>query len=258
MEQAQKDKLEALGLASAVTGGITLFNYRFNAPGGPLVQKPLQTLLTGVSVTPQPTGRAAVKLPKVSILAAALPSPVGYVPAEFYGLPPDFYVRELGRPIGSKPLGFEATEARKTVYNATVEANRILTKLTGVPNGIPSQYDPRAGYTLPPGPLRISAAEVDFLKSLPPAFTVVQRYVPLIDQRQAEQAAKTTQPQKQIISVSPVPGGFSVVRATILNGVIDSASIQTEFITAVNQHAIDNELAAQGLRRELVSERADP
>lgn len=177
VETAQSDKLEAFAKALVLVGGATGLNYRLNAPGGPLVQAPLKFGLTGIEAKPSPTGRASLSFPKASFLSAFLPAPVGYVPAEAYNLHPEFFIQSFGRPIGSKPFGFEATQERKDVFAARQLANAIAARALGVPTGDESTLR-RTGFKIPPGPINITRSELAFLQSLPPGVAEGQNILP--------------------------------------------------------------------------------
>ena len=167
IQKARADQLEATASAFGVTGGITGLNYVFNAPGPPTLQKLGKVVLTGIDVKPTDTGRASVKIPKVTFLAALLPQPIGYVPAEVYGLAPDTYVRNLGFKVGQKPPFFSASPARLEVYEARQEAQRIGRKAFSVtipPQPGEQQPERRA---LPSGTIDITEGEFQFLKAIP-------------------------------------------------------------------------------------------
>lgn len=268
VEEARRDQLRAVGKATGIVGGITAANYFLNAPGGPIVQKPLQIGLTGVEVKKTDAGRAAVRIPRATFLVALAPTPLGYVPAEYYGLPPDVYKQKLGRKIGSKPPFFEATEARKSVFRATELADDLGHTIMGTPKS--SYIIPPGELKIPAGPIRISAADLAWLQSLPPGVSQTQVLIPLLEKRQSDfvfQAPKQpTQPLDEFFpdrpSVRLVPPVAPRVTA-ILDEFSDNlislpGSTQPETFVPTNQAGVNNQAAATGIRKELVTERADP
>jgi hypothetical protein len=276
---AQTDKLQAFGTATAVVAGVTAVNYLFNAPGGSFVQLPLKTLLTGVSVKPTDAGRASVMFPKASVIAALLPSPVGYVPPEYYGLHPEFWQQSIGRPIGSKPLGFTVDQERKDVFAAQQAVDALAAKAFGNSTG-PSQYSPR-GHLIPAGPINVTLAELAYLQSLPPGVASVQ---PLLLQQLESRRADlrpnrvvppmTTFPEFAAVpgTLSPlpaVPAGTAMVALRGAQGQIledefgNPILVPTGSAPPLTVHQVDdvgarNGRGAKGINRELVHERADP
>ena len=258
--QAQHDQLQTLALAAGSVAGITILNRRFNAPGGPLVQKPLQFLVTGLEVKPTASGRASVRLPTPSIFAAFLPAPVGYTPPEYLGLHPAVVRRTLGFGAGKKPIVFEPSEERKRVFDAVITAERIAARAlrTEVIFGRASGHPFR---TIPPGPIDVSESELAFLESLPPGLTPAQRLIPELQARRAELT-----PQNLLASTLfervLYAGAARVPPAPALAFVVGigarSASIQPAHVQPVNAKALANQAAAEGIRQALVHERADP
>lgn len=185
VDKAQADKIEASLKAVGIVTGVTLVNRKLNAPGGPLIQKPLQIGLTGIHVEKQPKAPAKVSIPRGSIFAAFLPAPIGYVPAEFYGLHPEFVKRSFGTPIGSKPLGFDATPERIAVYEARLKADAI--GLRAIKMDEYRTYDPNTPlYTIPKGPIDVTLAELAFLQKLPPGVSRAQHLIPELSRRFAD------------------------------------------------------------------------
>lgn len=253
VRQARVDQLSTFGFAAGTVAGITAANYRFNAPFGPLVQKPLQVLVTGVKAVPTAAGRAALSFPKASIVSALAPTPVGYVPGEFYGLHPSVVRRTLGFGAGKKPIVFEASEARVRVFEAKQEAERIAARVLntevvfGQASGFPL-------FTLPRGQLNITDSELLFLESLPEGTSNAQKLLPDLRARRSDfvidQRSELDLPAGGA-SVA-IPGVF-VPAAEVPNG-----SLQPENIKPVNAKALANQAAAEGIRKALVQERADP
>ena len=276
--QAQQDKLDALATATGVVSAVVGFQYLFNAPGGQAGRFALKTGLTGISATPTETGRAKIGVPKTSLLAALLPSPVGYVPPEVYGLPPDLYIKDLGRPIGSKPLGFSPTETRQRVYAARVEADAIGAHILGTTPGEPSQFR-ATGFVPPPGPIHVTAAELDFLRSLPPGVSDAQLILPNLVGREGDLPVPVVVYQSPIYINTPRTGLYGLVNsseilaasrtATPSNPITfyDALGNQVATVTGVvsmlelqqiNDAGARNGRSKIGLQAELVHERADP
>jgi len=253
VEQARLDQIVSTGKAVGTTLGLTGLNYRLNAPGGPVVQKPLQMVFTGVKAVPTEAGRAALSFPKLSVVTALLPGPIGYVPAEWYGLHPSVVRRSLGFSAGNKPVYFEATEARVKVFHAQLEAERIAARALNT-NVVFGQASGFPLFKLPAGRLNITPEELAYLESLPPGVTNAQRLIPDLQARRgdflpSELPAVAANPPSQLFF-----GRFD----QLLNTLGASASIQPEGIRPVNAAALRNEEVAEGIRQVLVSERADP
>lgn len=225
--QAKKDQAVAFLTAVSAVGLVATINRALNAPGGKLVQKLGPGLFTGLEQAPSATGRATTTVSKFAPFGALLPTPLGYVPPEFYGLHPEVVMRTVGRPIGSKPLGFEATEARKVVFEARKKADEIGARALGLDFRATPAFGPER-FQIPPGRIPITRAEAEFLAALPPGVSEASKLVPQLIER-----ASDLQPD--------APG-----------------STQPASVQPVTDAAIRNMLAALGLRRELVSERADP
>ena len=277
-DKAQRDKLKATGTAVATTVGVTAANYRFNAPGGKIVQVPLKVAVTGINVKPTDTGRASVAVPKASIVLAFLPQPVGYIPAEQYGLRPDFWKDALGFPAGSKPYFFEPTEDRVKVFQVQQVVEQLAAQAYKQTGG-PSQYSP-GGLAIPPGPINLSLSDLAFLQSLPPNFS--NKATILLQQLQGrENDLRRTIPAGQGPVFIDLPGkgrvpiadtftpsaiqnalpiGTPLVFYNAAGAVIPTPTGQPDqFGTQpVNDNGLRNEANRQGIDRELIHERADP
>jgi hypothetical protein len=253
VQQARVDQLSTMAAAVGSTLGITAANYRFNAPFGPVVQKPLQMLVTGVKATPTETGRAALSFPKASIFAAAMPAPIGYVPPEWYGLHPAVVRRTLGFGAGKKPIIFEPSDERKRVFEAKLEAERIAGRVLdqpvifGLSGGFPF-------HKLPAGQLNITDEELAFLESLPPDITNAQKLIPGLRARRSDFRV-----DPYYDDVLPA-GGASVAipPVLVLPAEVPIASIQTEHIKPIAAAALANQAAAEGIRRGRGHARAAP
>lgn len=258
--KARRDQIETVAIAVGSVAGITAVNYRFNAPFGPLVQKPLQFTITGVEAKPTPSGRASIRLPTPSIFAAFLPGPVGYVPGEWLGLHPAIVRRTLGVGAGKKPLIFEPSDERKRVFDATITAERIAANALGteVIFGRASGHPFRA---IPPGRINVTEEELQFLESLPPGLTPAQRLIPELQARRGELTPSGVLAGKLFerfafaggTNPQPVP-----TPPMLASGPVPPGSMQPEHAKPVNAKALANEAAAEGIRRALVSERFDP
>lgn len=262
VKQAELDKLGSFAAAAGVVAGITALNYRFNAPLGRFVQKGVQLGFTGIEAKPTASGRAAVRVPTPSLFAFALPTPVGFVPGEFYGLHPAVVRRTLGIGAGKKPPIFEPSDERKRVFDATIEAERIAGRVLNKPvlfgraSGFPF-------FTLPPGKLNITPEEFQFLESLPPGLTNAQRLLPELAQRRTDfiltGGAPTSGHRFETGGVGPrgilhIEGADTgITRAAVI-----PASVQAAAVRATNAKAIAAAAMAIGVRKQLVAERADP
>lgn len=276
--QAQRDKAKASATAVATTTGVTALNYRFNAPGGKLVQVPLKVGVTGVTATPTEAGRARLGVPKPTIVVGFLPQPVGYVPAEAYGLPPDFWKKVLGFPAGSKPYFFEPTEDRMLVYKVQQVVEQIAAKAYGQRGG-PSQYSP-SGITIPPGPINLSIEDLLLLQSLPANFSA--KSTVLLQQLQGrENDLRRTIPPEQGPVFIDLPGKGrvqisdtftpSAIVAALPPGTpllfydqagnlipVPTGGVSPLEVVQVNDAGLRNARIKQGIDRDLVHERADP
>lgn len=268
VDQANRDKIEAVAKAVGIVGGLTYLNYRLNAPGGKMVQKPLQIGITGVDVKPTEAGRATVTIPLMSKVFAFAPTPLGYVPAEFYGLAPDTYKQNLPRQIGSKPPFFVATDARKEVFAAKQLADQIGRRAQGHPPDLSHHIIKVPG--IPAGTIPVSIGEVQWLASLPPGVSSAQDLVPELLRRQgdlvgangsrkpllASDVFSGAPPGLPLYVVSRVQRGGALIEALAEAGF--DGSTQPELFEPTNQAGINNQAAATGLLKLLVTERADP
>ena len=253
VKQAATDQFTTAATAMTTTAGVSAINWRLNAPGGRVVQTPLQVAITGVKATPTDLGRAKLSFPKASIFGALAPAPVGYVPPEWYGLHPSVVRRTLGFGAGKKPIVFEASQSRVKTYEAKLEAERIAARVlkTEVVFGLASGFP---NFTIPKGQLSITEDELAFLESLPPGITNAQKLIPELRARRSD---FLIDPRSEL----DLPAGLASVAIPVAfapAAVVPSASIQPEHITPINAAALANMAAAEGLRAALVSERADP
>lgn len=250
--KARNDQLATLGATVAVAAGLTAANYRLNAPGGFKVQFPLKAL-TGVNATPTASGRAAIRLPLVGVIAGLAPAPLGFVPGEQLGLHPAVVRRTLGFSAGKKPVVFEPSSERIKVFEAKIEAERIAGRVLnqpvifGLSGGFPN-------FKIPAGPLNITDAELTFLESLPPDITNAQKLIPGLRARRSDFRIDPLSELDLPAGASPV----AIPEPFPLAATVPSASIQPEHIQPVNAAALANQAAAEGIRAALVHERADP
>jgi hypothetical protein len=260
VDQSFKDKVEATATATGVTSGFTIFNYLFNAPGPKSVQTLIKIGVTGVEAKPTTTGRAEIKVPKLTLLAGLLPQPVGYVPAEAYNLHPEVYKQVLGIPVGQKPPFFSATEPRLRVYAAKEAAADIGKRALQVPhfNYAPTILDKQ---TIPAGPINVTPRELQYLKHLPPGLSPAQQLIPQLEGRLHD-----------LRPDPPLPPVLSVAQIATLQGISEQAALQRilesggtalawyapEDYHSVNARALDNEHNDQGGRLMLAADRVDP
>lgn len=262
VDRGKNDQLQSFAGAVGLVGLISAVNYRFNAPGGSKVQKGIQIVFTGVEAKPTASGRAALRFPLASVFAAALPSPIGYVPGEWYGLHPAVVRRTLGFGAGKKPIIFEPSADRIAVFQAQDAANQIERRLLSSGNVEANPFSGKITRLLP-GRVAITPEELAFLEALPPGVASVQEILPELRQRQADFLPATTLPQATPLDTAPrVPSHPLITplgsRLFHLSRSVAMGSMQPERIKPVNAKALANEAAAEGIRKALVKERADP
>lgn len=262
VHSAQREQIVATLKAATTTLGLTAFNYRFNAPGGPVIQKPVQAIFTGVEAKPTPTGRAAVRFPLLSLPAAFLPAPVGYVPPEFYGLHPDVVFHTAGLHLGRKPIDFTASDTRVRVFEARRIGNEIEKRL--LTSGLVTLHRVSSlhGATINPGRVPITPEEFAFLKSLPPGVAEVQTLIPALEARQGDFL-----PPPRLLTAAdlgaPVPTTGSVF-GTRFPVLIDSSralltgSVQPERHRSTNWKEIANDGARSGVEKLVANHGQDP
>lgn len=176
IDKAQSDKLTASLKALGMGAAGTELNRRANAPGGPIAQGFLRNLVTGVHVTPSPTGRGSVSIGKSTIIGALLPAPYGYVPPETYGLHPSFTEKAVGGRIpAGATFGFRGSDARVQVYEAKEYIAALTKRIEGY-RGFVAQSVAEANKNLEPLP-GLTVADYVYLKSLPTGATRLQFYV---------------------------------------------------------------------------------
>lgn len=239
LRDARIERIKAAAVAFGLVGGVTALNYRFNAPGGPVVQKPLQIGLTGIKVAPTPAGRASVKVPLVAVAAGLLPQPVGYVPAEFYGLHPEVVKNTLGFRAGQKPPILSAGPARLKEHDAREAVKGIIERVGAVP--VRDTVGRVTAYEIPDGPLNITREEFNFLAALPRGFD--GRSVLIVRELEG-QAPRFKDFPADYLAASSAPAADGTFKPLDVKG--------------ASQLAIASGDGADGIRRELVTERADP
>lgn len=260
VDQAFQDKLESSGLAVGSVTAVTVANYFLNAPFGPVVQGLTKFGITGLEAKPGPAGRGEIKVPKLAVAMIPLPQPVGYVPAETYNLHPEFYKQQLGFPVGSKPPFFSATEARIKVFEAREAANEIGRRALGQ-NGPHKGPPDLTASTIPPGKINVTLRELQFLQSLPPGTSEVQRLLPQLEARKTDlsnyfppHTPLTPAQVAQSLGISEA----EVLRRVTLGGGAHAAWYAPESYGSVNQKAIDNRDGDGNGRLMLAADREDP
>jgi hypothetical protein len=260
VSQALKDQIHATGLALGVTGGITGANFLFNVPGSPALQKAIKIGVTGIDAKPTPAGRGSIKVPAITFLAAALPQPVGYVPAELYNLHPEFYKQQLGIGVGQKPPLFSATPARVKVYEAKEAAADIGKRALQVQhfNYAPTFLDRQ---TIPPGPINVTPRELQYLRDLPPGLSAAQDLIPQLEGRLQDLRPDPIKPPP--LTVAEIAGIHGITEQQVLDAIQKAggqgmAWYAPENYHSVNDRALDNENNDQGGRLMLAADRVDP
>jgi len=239
LRDARIERIKVVAVAFGVVGGVTGLNYRFNAPGGTLPQKVIQVGLTGIKVEPTAAGRASVKVPILAVAAGLLPSPVGYVPAEFYGQHPELVKNTLGFRAGQKPPILSVGPARLKEHDAREAVKGIIERVGAVP--IRDTVGRVTAYEIPEGPLNITREEFNYLASLPKGFD--GRSVLIVRELEG-QAPRFKDTPSSYLAASSAPaadGGFKPLD-----------------VEGASQQAIASGESAEGIRHELVTERADP
>lgn len=232
------------------------------------VGRAVGTLLVGVEKDP---GTGKIR-PGNSFIGNVLPSPIGLAPPSSFGLPPNFYlpprITEV-IPSEADRVGFGLPEQRRE-DEANAEAKRIAAATTQI-RGARAVVATESDETL--------AALIAGQGGLSRA-GVVRASNPEIGTRALETAAGLELARRQAAAAgalpatrgSPPPGGLTPEEAadlaaasaprTVIDttnaGAVVMASIQIELIEPVTGNAIRNQDGARGIRRNLVSERADP
>lgn len=188
VQAAEADRIKQGIAAVALAAGSTTLYSLANAPGGFLGRKFVGSF-SPAEVRPQPGrsfGPGLLSFPKLGIPAQFLPQPVGFVPAEFYGLPPNFFQEAVGFRMGKKPPWLNPDPTRVQEYEARQVADAILKRVT---YGPANQYDPRSRpWELRPGQLDLSREELDYLVSLPSSVHPGLVVVPQLEERLKQQA----------------------------------------------------------------------
>lgn len=182
VKAAKDDRAHQVLTSLGVGAAAVTVHSALNAPFG-FVGRFVVKGASGLTVTksPGPFGAGRVSLPKTGIPLLFAPEPVGFVPAEFYGLHPNFVKNVLGFRVGSKPPFLNADESRVKTFEAREVADAIGARAVGVPND--SGFIRRAGFKVPPGPIGITRFEFEYLKSLPPDVSDAQALVPQLEAR---------------------------------------------------------------------------
>ena len=250
----------------------------YAAPYYPQTVGAITEFLTGLQIK---ANRGVVIKPSFGAMAA--PQPIGLVPPRMYGLPPEmghpvFYARIFGyyggREEGLKEFNQRVTaDQQRELELYAANARRFSDAV------IQQRVD------------ELRAQPFTGLRRTPTALTDIEQAAILIAEQNARAIFRGEQPPPYV-PATPSPtveetaaneekmaliGAAGLVTAAsflrILSGPpvpvssgqtdpfapgVPSASIQPESITPTNDAAIRNQDGARGIRRELVSERADP
>lgn len=263
VEKATDDRRSNFVEALGIVGGTTAANRRLNAPGGKVTQFLLQTALTGVKATPDPSGRAKLSFPKASFLGAFAPAPVGYVPPEFYDLHPEFWKRSMApmKP-GSKPPFFSASEERIRVFEARQALDAIARRVA--PGSVRDASGGADRYAIPPGRIFVTPAELAWLQSLPAGLSPAQAIVPQLEARRADligganNGSDSLRDRILAFNKDASPANrIRLVRGPFA-GHVATGSTLPELFDPVDDLGIAVMLFAEGINKMLVANRVDP
>jgi len=263
VEAARADKLNAtkFGLLVSLAPAATVVAI---APVIPAGIKAGVSAFSGVHFVPR--ARATVS-PRVTVAAGALylaPIPAGVVPPEVYGIDPSIVPHTVGNFPGQKTIGFKASEVREQVYNARERETLIIAYLRRGGNG-------QALGDIPTDRL---ISDVQFLRATVHQEESSGRALEILERKVVERGAtlpervnvlpvmepEATKGQNPfaVRPVAPPPRGVGGIIGTALASVPDAPTFHPALILPGNLLAWASAAAAEGIRKELATERADP
>jgi len=232
--QMAKDAVKAAFLFTAIAelAGRAVF------PKNPHAAEFLAKDVAGFELKQVPgTNRARPALGRVSLLGVG-PAPLGYVPPEVYGLQPDFLV---------------ANEKKKTAEQQRTIGIEIIGALGGNPGGARQAFADAqtadaaaAAFRGRVGRLNDAALQDAFLN---PTIAVAGTSPTKVRPAEIRDIA-AQELLRRGLTVPSLPG--------IIAGAPADGTIQPSLIQPVSAAALANMDAAEGIRKELVAERADP
>lgn len=150
-----------IALAADVAG----LYHMAGAPGG-RVGRFIQKGYSGIDVHPRPGLKPSLKIGILQLPIALLPSPVGYVPAEYYDLHPNTLENALGFHLGKHLPFVSASDVRVEVYEVRLRTREIMSQSIGRES---QNYNKAlTPWDLNTKPITITRADLEYLKSLPP------------------------------------------------------------------------------------------
>ncbi len=254
-EKASEQRLDTLLHSGAMMLGATNA-LTVTAMPFPKLSHALAHYGLGFEIKPLPRGAPTIK-PTPFTKLYALPPPLGIIPPEYYGASPTY----LGDQFPSLPkspfLATSTTPERAAVYAAEKQREQLenevlrfiqitkpeerLVYLEGI-RALPAKQ--RQEGTVLEFQTKILERELAFQKI---TFTPVE----FISSAQA--AAIPAQPIAPVLDEFPGAGAPAPVAGPVANGDFHPFLIQP-----ISMLAIASAIAAEGIRRELVTERADP
>jgi len=207
-------------------------------PRNPHAAEVLAKDVAGFELKPVPgTNRARPSLGRVSLLGIG-PAPLGYVPPEVYGLQPDFLLQN---------------EKKKTPEHQRTIGIEIIGALGGNPGGARQAFADAqtadaaaAAFRGRVGRLNDAALQDAFLN---PTIAVAGTSPTKVRPAEIRDIA-AQELLRRGLTVPSLPG--------IIAGAPADGTIQPSLIQPVSAAALANMDAAEGIRKELVAERADP
>ena len=260
VKQGKRDQENAILKAATIGAGFVAINSAANAAGGKVVQRGISTLFTGpIHMKPGPHGVPSWKVTPTSVVIAFAPLPVGFVPPEAYGLSPDFYSRNFGVPR-STTFGTQPTDTRLKVHEARAYAGLLNDNFRRLLGDRSANLNTQFNKHYPPqAPTR---EQIDFLRALPPGFSDAQKLLPALEQRYPDLFAVAPVTQTPIpqgpLDTAPNTSTSSQTGEADYGGDVLPGSTQPQNFHPTNRKGIENEAAAEGIRRDLVTERFDP
>lgn len=232
--QMAKDTVHGMFMFTAIAE----FAGRAIFPRNPHAAEVLAKDVAGFELKPVPgTSRARPSLGRVSLLGVG-PAPLGYVPPEVYGLPPDFLLQK---------------EKRLTPERQRQTGIMIVGALGGNPGGARQAFsDAQAAdaaalaFRTRVGRLNDAALQDSFIN---PTIAVAGVSPTMIRPLEIRSIA-AEELVRRGLTVPQLPG-FTA-------GAPADGTIHPSLIQPVNQAALTNQAGAEGIRNDLVAERADP
>jgi len=164
LKEASRARERQFFVAVFLAGGTATAYHALEAPGG-RIGRFVQKGYSGIDIHPVKGGMPTVSIGKSFFITGLLPSPVGYVPAEYYGLHPDFVQNAAGFHVGKHLPFVSADQSRIREFEVKQRAEAIVNY--AAPGGSDYiKFGPNQS-RYAPGPVKITKYELDYLRSLP-------------------------------------------------------------------------------------------